>query len=95
MIEAVSRDVEDRILGGIGRFAAVVAVGVGLIAFAIGPWSVSPDKPQPTSEESLIVIPPSSGVPERYWRPHTETRNGHLYVTEGKFVHSPACGCKD
>ena len=95
MIEAVSRGVADQILGGIGRIAAVIAIVVGAFAFAAGRWSVAPTEPHAQQEQSLVVVPPSSDVPELYWRPHTEARNGHLYVTEGKFVHSPACGCKD
>lgn len=44
-------------------------------------------------DANAAVVPMSGNPPERYFRPHTETYEGHLYVNTGEFVHSPACKC--
>jgi hypothetical protein len=42
----ISRGIEDQIFGGIVRFAAVVALVAGLVAFAAGRWSATPSTPE-------------------------------------------------
>jgi len=72
MIEAVSRGVEDQIFGGAVRFAAVVSIVAGALAFAVGRWIGDAYKLTADDinlmKDAAAVIGPGDPIARQLWR---------------------------